>query len=168
MGPRAVLDAVVRRRSLSSCRESNPVFANVNMDIFSARAGFLLFANAPGPLLEPTQSPVKWILGIHSSGLNRLGREDYRSPTYIVEVEKAWSYTSPPPYVFLVSCLIKHRDSCSFLCLYEFISTASLSKSRVSLGSCNSLITVERQSALQHPRKVYEFFRTHTSSSSRS
>jgi hypothetical protein len=41
-------------------------------------------------------------------GVKRLGREPGHSPAFNAEV-KAWSYTSTPPYIF-VMFLIKHGD----------------------------------------------------------
>jgi hypothetical protein len=33
------------------------------------------------------------------------------SPASIAKVKNACSYTSTPPYVFFICCLIKHRDN---------------------------------------------------------
>jgi len=49
-------------------------------------------------------------------------REDDHSPPSVVEVKNAWSSTSIPQYVFMVSCLIKYRDK--FTCIFKRSSLA--------------------------------------------
>jgi hypothetical protein len=43
------------------------------------------------------------------TGTKRLGREADHSPLSSAEIKNACSYTSIPPYVFMVLCLAKHR-----------------------------------------------------------
>jgi len=54
----------------------------------------------------PTQPPIQLILGDLSPG-RKQGRE-------VVHPYLAWSYTSTPPYVFMVWYLVKHRDKFTF------------------------------------------------------
>jgi hypothetical protein len=56
--------------------------------------------------LGPTQLPVQWVRGAVYAGVKRPGHEAYHSPPTSAEVKKTWVYTFPPPYVFMVYCLI--------------------------------------------------------------
>jgi len=47
-------------------------------------------------ILEPMQSPVKWVPGFFSGG-SLPGREVDRSPQSSSEVKNEWSYSSTPP-----------------------------------------------------------------------
>jgi hypothetical protein len=68
--------------------------------------GIFLFATASRTALVPTQPPMQWVPGV-----KRPGREgNYSSPSS-AEVKNAWSYTSTPPYTFMVWCLVKLRDN---------------------------------------------------------
>jgi hypothetical protein len=40
-------------------------------------------------------------LGLFSQGLSNLGREADNSPSSSIDMEKTWTYTSTPPYVFM-------------------------------------------------------------------
>jgi hypothetical protein len=42
-------------------------------------------------------------------GVKRQEREADHSPPSSAGVKNEWSYTSAPPYVFKVLCLVKHR-----------------------------------------------------------
>jgi hypothetical protein len=58
------------------------------------------------PALGPTQPPIQGVSGALSLEVQRPGREaDHSLPT-TVEVKKTWVYTSTPPYVYMVYCLI--------------------------------------------------------------
>jgi hypothetical protein len=71
-----------------------------------------LFATASRTVLEPTQPPIQWVLGALSLGVKRPGSEADYSPPSSAEVKNAWSYTSTPPkYVFMAWCLVKHRET---------------------------------------------------------
>jgi hypothetical protein len=54
--------------------------------------------------------PVSYPMGtrIFSQEVKAAGRETDHSPPSSAEIKNAWSYTSTPPYVFIVWCLIKH------------------------------------------------------------
>jgi hypothetical protein len=74
-----------------------------------------LFAIASRPALEPKEPPMKLVQGSVSPGIKRLGREaDHSSPSS-AEVKNRCSYTSTPPYVFVMRCLIKVICSCAQL-----------------------------------------------------
>jgi len=62
---------------------------------------FFLFATASRPTLEPTESPIQWVLGAVSPSVKRPGREADHSPPSSAEFKNAWSYTSTLPYVFM-------------------------------------------------------------------
>jgi hypothetical protein len=66
-------------------------------------------------VLGPTHSPIQWLPGPLSLGIKRPGREADHSPQFSAEVKNAWGYTSTPQYVLMAWCLVKHRDSSSYL-----------------------------------------------------
>jgi hypothetical protein len=72
---------------------------------FLAGAGFFLFNTASRLALGPTQLPIKWVLGALSLGVKQLGCEADHSTPSRAEVKDTWSYTSTPPYAFMVWCL---------------------------------------------------------------
>jgi hypothetical protein len=53
-----------------------------------------------------TQPPIQCSLEVKQTE----HKTDHSSPTR-AKVQNVWSYTSTPPYIFMVWCLIKHRDS---------------------------------------------------------
>jgi hypothetical protein len=54
--------------------------------------------------------PIQWVSGVFAPGVKRPGREaDHLPPS--VEVKKSWRYTSTSQYVFMLWCLVKHRDN---------------------------------------------------------
>jgi hypothetical protein len=65
-------------------------------------------------------------------GIKRSGREANHSPPSSAEINNAWKCTSTPQYVFMVWCLVKHRDNFIFtfyvslvlICVRFEISTA--------------------------------------------
>jgi len=68
--------------------------------------GIFLFATASRPGLTPTDPLIQWVPGI-----KRPRREADHSLQSSAEVKNAWIYTSTLPYVFMVWCLVKPRDS---------------------------------------------------------
>jgi hypothetical protein len=66
-----------------------------------------------------TQPPSQWIPGALSPGVKRLGREaDHPPPS--AEVNNAWSCTSTPPFwLHLVWCLVKHKENFTFYTILE-------------------------------------------------
>lgn len=52
-------------------------------------------------------------------GIKRPGEADY-SPPVRVEVKYLWSYTSSPPYLFMVRCSNKSRDDFAFTFIFLF------------------------------------------------
>jgi hypothetical protein len=73
---------------------------------------FIFFCAA----LRPAQSLIQWVLESLSPGVKQLGHEVYHSPASSAEVKNAWSYTTTPPYIFMVWCLIMYR-----ICLHDMI-----------------------------------------------
>jgi hypothetical protein len=63
------------------------------------------------PVLGPTQPPIQWLPGVLSPALKRPWLEADHSPPSSAEVKKAWSYTSTPPYDFIMQLLVKPRDN---------------------------------------------------------
>jgi hypothetical protein len=72
------------------------------------------FTIASRTALGPTQSPSQWVAGDLSLGVKQPEREADHSSPYSAEVKNAWSYTYTPQYAFMVWCLVKHRDNCTF------------------------------------------------------
>jgi hypothetical protein len=56
--------------------------------------------------LEPTQTPLQWLLVVLSLGVKWQGREADHSPPTSAEVKKRWFYTSTPAYAFMACWLI--------------------------------------------------------------
>jgi len=72
---------------------------------------FHLFSTSSRPTLGPTQPPTQWVPRSHSLGVKRLRRETDGWHPASAEVRYAWRYTSIPQYMFVVWCLVKHRDN---------------------------------------------------------
>jgi hypothetical protein len=86
------------------------------------------FSISSRPAVEPTQHPIKRVPGALSQGLKWQGREADHSPPTSAEVKKTRTYTSTSPHVFMVYCLMKHRDNSTFttrLCHPVFTSLES-------------------------------------------
>jgi len=64
----------------------------------------------------PGAHPVSYprLLGALSSGLKRLWHDADHIPLSDAKINIAWSCTSSPSYIFMLCCLIKHRDNASF------------------------------------------------------
>jgi hypothetical protein len=59
--------------------------------------------------LGPNQPPIQWVPGVLSL------RVKLTTHLHLVpRSNNAWSYTSTPQYVFMVWCLVKHRDNFTF------------------------------------------------------
>jgi hypothetical protein len=61
-----------------------------------------LFSTLSRPALGSIQLPIQWVPGAISPGVKRPGREADHSPPASAEVKKMWTYTSLPPYAFMV------------------------------------------------------------------
>jgi hypothetical protein len=72
---------------------------------------FLFPTAVSRPALGPTQSPIQWIPGVLTPVVTRPGRKADHSHPSSAENKNAWSYTSIHAYVFMVWCLIKHKDN---------------------------------------------------------
>jgi hypothetical protein len=79
-------------------------------DLFSLRQCFRTGSGAH-PVSYPTGTMAL------SSGVKLPGREANHSPPPSAKVKNAWSYICAPPYVFMVWCIIKHRDNFTFTCI---------------------------------------------------
>jgi hypothetical protein len=60
-------------------------------------------------VLGPTQPPLQLVLWALSSCVKQPDHEADDLPLCSAVVKNGWSYTSTPPYVFMIWCLIKHR-----------------------------------------------------------
>jgi len=58
------------------------------------------------PAQGATQVSIQWVPRVR-----RPGHEADHSHPSSAEVKNAWSYTAAPQYVFMVWCLVKHRDN---------------------------------------------------------
>jgi hypothetical protein len=84
--------------------------------VFDSQRGLGIFLfTASRMALGPTQPPIQWVPGALSLGVKWLGCEADHSPPSSTEVKNVWSYTSTPQYVFMVWCLVKHRDSFTYI-----------------------------------------------------
>jgi len=71
---------------------------------------------------EKIKYPIQWVLEALSPGVKWPGCETDHSPPSGAEVKNVWHYTSSPQYIFIVWCLVKHRDNFTFnLYLYPYI-----------------------------------------------
>jgi len=69
--------------------------------------GFLLFTISR-PALGHTQPSVRWdIMG------REPGHEADNLHPSSAKVKSVWSYASTPPCIFMMQCLVKHRDICT-------------------------------------------------------
>jgi hypothetical protein len=73
--------------------------------------GIFLFATVSILTPGPIQPPVQWVLEALSPGVKWLGHKADHSPSSSAEVKNVWSYTSTPPFVFMVWHLVKSRDN---------------------------------------------------------
>jgi hypothetical protein len=55
--------------------------------------------------------PIQCIPGAISMAMKRPGRETDHSPLFHAQIISTLSYSSTPPYVFTMWCLIKHRNN---------------------------------------------------------
>jgi len=62
----------------------------------------------------PTQPPIQRTTGGSFPEGKRSVREPEHTPTSSVEIKKMWSCTSTPQCVFMVWCLVNHRDNLTF------------------------------------------------------
>jgi hypothetical protein len=80
---------------------------------FLAGAGIFLFATSSRLTLGPTQPPTQQVPGAFSldgRGIKWPGHEADYSPSSSTKAKNVRSYTTIPPHIFMVWCLIKHRD----------------------------------------------------------
>jgi len=106
--------------------------------LIPGRGRNLLFVTMSRLILRPTQPPIQWVLLAISSGLKQPSHEADCSPPSGAEIHHAWRYTSTPPYVFMVWCLIKHRVN--FTCIFTFTLLDNLSLILLSVETLWSVI----------------------------
>jgi hypothetical protein len=61
-----------------------------------------LFSTSSRPPLWSTQPPIQWVPGTTSPDVMWLGHEADHSPPLSAKVKKMWTYTSTPPYTFMM------------------------------------------------------------------
>jgi hypothetical protein len=66
------------------------------------------------------------MLGALSLGVKWLGHEADHSPLSSAKVKNVCSYTSSPPYVFMMWSLVKHRDNFTFTLKFYYPSQQML------------------------------------------
>jgi hypothetical protein len=84
-------------------------FYGVQFPVGGGAGNWLLFKAsrlAPGH----TQPHIQWVPGFLSPRLKQPARQADHSHLSSAEIKNAWSYTSTPPYVFVVWDIVKHRD----------------------------------------------------------
>jgi hypothetical protein len=57
----------------------------------------------------PIQPLIQWVLGALSV-----------PPPSSAKIKNAWNYISTPQYVFIMWCLVKHKDNCTFTFTFTF------------------------------------------------
>jgi hypothetical protein len=66
----------------------------------------VLFSTSSGPALGSARPPIQWVTGALSSGIKRPRSETDHSPPTSAEFKIICTYTSTPPYSFMMQCLI--------------------------------------------------------------
>jgi hypothetical protein len=66
------------------------------------------------PVLGPVLPPIQRALGALSLGAKQLSMKLTTDLHQVLRSKNAWSYTSTLPYIFMVWCLVKHRDNFTF------------------------------------------------------
>jgi hypothetical protein len=77
----------------------------------------IFFSTSSRPALGPTQPPIQWVPKTLSPGVKRTGCEADHSPPTSAERKNTWTYTSTPPYAFMVYCLISYAQGQLYLYL---------------------------------------------------
>jgi hypothetical protein len=85
--------------------------------------GIFLFTTVSRMALGPTQPPIQWVPVAPSLGVKRPGHETDHSPPSSTRMRGA--IPPLPQYVFMVWCLVKHRDNFTFLPLQYILFTVS-------------------------------------------
>jgi hypothetical protein len=75
-------------------------------------------------VLWPTQRLIQRAPGAFIPAVRRPVREADLFPPFSAVVKNAWSFTSTPPYVFMVWCLVKHRNN--FIYLFNILTAKRL------------------------------------------
>jgi hypothetical protein len=78
----------------------------------------LLHCIQTGPGIHPATYSMS--TGGFSLGLKRPGREADHSNPSSAKVKNVWHYTSTPHYIYMMWCLINHRDNFTFTFTFNF------------------------------------------------
>jgi hypothetical protein len=125
VGPRASLDAAVRRKIPSPYRDSNLISSSPTDTLLTMNSGkiaqtgarvaqsvvIFLFSTSSRLYLGGGGHPAPYPVGTRGllpRRVKRPEREDGHSPPSSAGVKNVWSYTSIPPKVFMSWCLVKH------------------------------------------------------------
>jgi hypothetical protein len=77
---------------------------------------YLTFTTASRPAVGPTQPPIQWVPGALSLGIKQPRREaDHSHPSSADVKRMRGAIPALLQYVFMVWCLVKHRDNFTFL-----------------------------------------------------
>jgi hypothetical protein len=83
--------------------------------------GWEFLTNASTPALEPTHSPIQWVLGALSLGVKRPGREAYHSPPSSAEVKECVElYLHFHNTPLWRGGQLKHRDNFTFNFIFTY------------------------------------------------
>jgi hypothetical protein len=109
VGPRAILDAVVKRNIPSPRRESNPRTPIVQpvAKLYTKIDFNIIFISTA---LGPTQPAIQWVPGALTPAIKRPGHEADHSYASSTELMMEWSHVFTHPYVSLL-CLMKLASS---------------------------------------------------------
>jgi hypothetical protein len=87
---------------------------------FLAGSGSYLLTTAYRPALGPAHPPIQWVLGggegsfPGSNGVMWAGHEADYTPPSSAKVKSVWHCSSTLPFIFMVWCLVEHRDNFAF------------------------------------------------------
>jgi hypothetical protein len=76
-----------------------------------------------------TQPPIQWVPGALSLGVKRPGREADQSPHLVPRLRMLGATLPFPQYIFMVWCLVKHRDNFNFTLFHKEFTYGGVSKS---------------------------------------
>jgi len=91
-----------------------------------AVVGFFLFSTAFRLALGPTQPPIQWVSGAHTLGVKLMGR---KLTAHLHPVPRLRLHGAVHPllrYIFVVWCLVKHRDNFTFMIIVTVVVPCSL------------------------------------------
>jgi hypothetical protein len=108
--------------------------------------------------LGSAQALIQWLQGALAPEVKRLRRKGDHSSPSSVEVKKAWSYNSTPPYVFMAWYLVKYRNNFTFTYINCIILRYVIFKSRdSSVGIALGYGLDDRGSRVRFPAEAGNF-----------